>query len=99
MITKIIKWLNDRFSRAPVPQRPTPVPADEKEIIFKCKGQDNNKVTLMLHRHAIWIGQNKIELEQFTSGWKTGGVVRYRFKTAQDALHFKMVWANDESKN
>lgn len=101
MISKIKKW----FSR-PMPPVPTPgptslgfssnfrsaTPRNEKEIIFHCEGRSVDKVCIMLHEHAFWLGQNNIEVEKFISGWQTGGVVRYRFKTAKDALHFKMVW-------
>lgn len=96
MLTKIKQtWNNMRAGSNIIPPpllHSKPIPHNDKEITFACAGQEINKVILMLHSHAIWIGQNNMELEKFISGWGGGGVVRYRFKTTKDAIYFKLVW-------
>lgn len=95
MLTKIKQSWNSLRVRGHVPLSSSPskpTPYNDKEIIFACVGQETNKVILMLHSHALWIGQNNIELENFTSGWQKDGIVRYCFKTKKEAIHFKLVW-------
>lgn len=110
MISKIKKWFSRPMPPVPTPTPPTSLgfssnvfrsatrapPHNEKEIIFHCEGRDVDKVCIMLHQHAFWLGQNNIKIEKFITGWRTGGVVRYRFKTTKDALHFKLVWVKEE---